>query len=68
MPRTLSDEWKELIGNNYKDLYDKYIDTIGNLTLTGYNPELSNKILKDKIDLYRESKFKFLNKDLVDLK
>lgn len=68
MPRTLSDEWKELIGNNYKDLYDKYIDTIGNLTLTGYNPELSNKILKDKIDLYRESKFKFLNKDLVDLR
>ena len=68
MPRTLSDEWKELIGNNYRDLYDKYIDTIGNLTLTGYNPELSNKILKDKIDLYRESKFKFLNKDLVDLK
>ena len=68
MPRTLSDEWKELIGNNYRDLYDKYIDTIGNLTLTGYNPELSNKILKDKIDLYRESKFKFLNKDLVNLK
>lgn len=68
MPRTLSNTWKKIIGNNYKELYDKYINTIGNLTLTGYNPELSNKILKDKIDLYRESKFKFLNKDLVDLK
>lgn len=68
MPRTLSNAWKKLIGNNYKELHDRYINTIGNLTLTGYNPELSNKILKDKVDLYRKSKFKFLNKDLVDLK
>ena len=67
MPRTLNDDWKDLIGNNYKEIHKKYINTLGNLTLTGYNSELSNNNLKDKIKVYKNSKFTFLNKDLLKL-
>lgn len=67
MPRTLNDSWKDLIGNNYKEIHKKYIDTLGNLTLTGYNSELSNNNLQDKIKVYKNSKFTFLNKDLLNL-
>ena len=67
MPRTLNDDWKNLIGNNYKEIHKKYIDTLGNLTLTGYNSELSNNNLKNKIKVYQDSKFTFLNKDLLKL-
>ena len=43
MPQTLTNVWKELLGSNYQEIYNKYINTIGNLTLTGYNSSLSNK-------------------------
>lgn len=68
MPRTLTDNWEKLIGDNYKDIHDKYVNTIGNLTLTGYNSELSNKSLEEKQEMYKDSKFLFLNKDILDLK
>lgn len=44
----LSDEWKQELGNNWKEIHDKYLHTIGNLTLTGYNPELSDKPFREK--------------------
>jgi predicted transport protein len=44
----LSDEWKRELGENWKEIHDKYLHTIGNLTLTGYNPELSDKPFKEK--------------------
>lgn len=68
MPRTLTDNWKNLIGDNYRDIHDKYVNTIGNLTLTGYNSELSNKSLEEKQEKYKDSKFLFLNKDILELK
>lgn len=68
MPRTLTDDWEKLIGDNYKEIHDKYVNTMGNLTLTGYNSELSNKTLKEKQEMYKDSKFLFLNKDILDLK
>ncbi len=68
MPRTLTESWKKLIGDNYKEIHDKYVNTIGNLTLTGYNSELSNKSLEEKQKMYKNSKFIFLNEDILDLK
>jgi len=47
----LSDEWKQELGENWKEIHDKYLHTIGNLTLTGYNPELSDKPFKEKRDM-----------------
>ena len=42
MPQTLEDEWKTMLGNNWQTVHNQYLHTIGNLTLTGYNIELSN--------------------------
>ena len=43
MPQTLSKEWKIDLGENWKEIHEVYLDTIGNLTLTPYNSEYSNK-------------------------
>ena len=48
MPQTLSEEWKAELGENWEEVHEKYLHTIGNLTLTGYNSELSNHTLIDK--------------------
>ena len=39
----LSEEWKRELGSDFKRIQDSYLHTIGNLTLTGYNSELSDK-------------------------
>ncbi|GAA8958370.1 DUF262 and DUF1524 domain-containing protein [Helicobacter pylori] len=48
MPQTLEDEWKRDLGENFQAIHDKYLHTIGNLTLTGYNFEYSNKSFQEK--------------------
>ena len=55
MPKTLSNEWRDMLGDNCQDLYEKYLHTIGNLTLTGYNPELGNKPFGEKKKFYGDS-------------
>ena len=44
----LSDEWKEELGENWQEIQEKYLHTIGNLTLTGYNSELSDHSFSEK--------------------
>ena len=44
----LSDGWKEELGKNWQDVQEKYLHTIGNLTLTGYNSELSDRSFIEK--------------------
>ncbi|UOR27027.1 DUF262 and DUF1524 domain-containing protein [Helicobacter pylori] len=51
MPQTLTEEWERDLGENFQEIHDKYLHTIGNLTLTGYNPEYSNKSFKEKLDM-----------------
>lgn len=44
MPQTLSEQWKQDLGENYAQVYDQYLNTIGNLTLVTapWNAGLSN--------------------------
>lgn len=42
--------WQEELGDNYEKVKRKYLHTLGNLTLTGYNSELSDKPYKEKYD------------------
>jgi uncharacterized protein with ParB-like and HNH nuclease domain/predicted transport protein len=35
-------EWKDALGPNWKEVQKKYLHTIGNLTLTAYNSEMSD--------------------------
>ena len=44
----LSEEWQEELGENWREVHEKYLHTIGNLTLTGYNSELSDHSFKEK--------------------
>ncbi len=43
MPQRLSNEWKDALGVNAEEIHEKWLDTIANLTLTGYNTNYSNK-------------------------
>ncbi len=42
MPQTLTEEWKSELGEQWELVHSKYIDTVGNLTLTAYNSDYSN--------------------------
>lgn len=42
------EEWKIELGDNWEKVKEKYLHTLGNLTLTGYNSELSDRPFKDK--------------------
>ena len=41
MPQTLTQEWKESLGDDWELVHNKYLHTIGNLTLTAYNSDYS---------------------------
>ncbi len=69
MPQTLTEEWKRDLGENFQAIHDKYLHTIGNLTLTGYNQEYSNKSFQEKRDMengFKQSSLR-LNQSLKDL-
>ena len=55
MPQTLTQDWMEALGPDSQTVYESWLDTVGNLTLTGYNPELSNKIFSAKKSLLESS-------------
>jgi len=46
--RNLSPEWQKDLGKEWQKVQEKYLHTIGNLTLTGYNTELSDKPFLEK--------------------
>lgn len=48
MPQTLTKEWKDNLGEKWELTHSKYIDTVGNLTLTAYNSDYSNSLFITK--------------------
>lgn len=51
MPQTLSSEWKEALGDDAEVIHQRRLHVLGNLTLTGYNSELSCKPFKTKLEM-----------------
>jgi uncharacterized protein with ParB-like and HNH nuclease domain/predicted transport protein len=49
--QNLSQEWQIELGDNWQAVQETYLHTIGNLTLTGYNSELSDKPFREKRDM-----------------
>jgi len=47
----LRDEWKRELGDNWKEIQAKWLHTAGNLTLTGYNSEYSDRPFAEKRDM-----------------
>ncbi|MGL2645254.1 GmrSD restriction endonuclease domain-containing protein [Helicobacter pylori] len=69
MPQTLTLKWQKDLGENFEAIHKKYLHTIGNLTLTGYNYEYSNNSFLEKRDMengFKQSPLR-LNKSLKDL-
>lgn len=54
MPQTLTHEWREDLGE-WEDTHSTWLHTPGNLTLSGYNPELQNKPFHRKREDYLKS-------------
>ena len=66
---SLSPEWQHDLGVNWKEIQKTYIHTIGNLTLTAYNSEMSDRPFMDKMNMpggFKESALR-LNAYLVKL-
>lgn len=48
MPQTLSPTWKQQLGADCELIHERWVDTLGNLTLTGYNSEMGNDPFEEK--------------------
>ena len=58
--------WKKEVGDNYNRVYEIYLHTLGNLTITGHNSELGTKSFTDKKNIICEnSKANVLNKEVL---
>jgi uncharacterized protein with ParB-like and HNH nuclease domain len=68
--KNLSNAWQKMLGNNWNEVRDKYLHTLGNLTLTGYNSELGDKPFDEKKRLIEDvdSKVVTLYEDVKDKK
>jgi predicted transport protein len=65
----LSPAWRAALGPEWTRVQETYLHTIGNLTLTGYNSELSDRPFAEKRETtggFRDSPIR-LNKDLATL-
>ena len=48
--------WQQMLGEDWQEVHSLYLHTLGNLTITGYNTEMSNKSFVEKVN--GESGFK----------
>jgi uncharacterized protein with ParB-like and HNH nuclease domain/predicted transport protein len=65
----LPDEWRQDLGPEWKRIQQTYLHTLGNLTLTGYNSEYSDRPFEKKRDMtggFKESPLR-LNEGLGSL-
>ncbi len=47
----LSKEWRNMLGDSWKDIQETWVHRLGNITLTGYNPEYSDRPFDKKITM-----------------
>lgn len=70
MPRNenLNEQWRHDLGDDWRRVHEQYLHTLGNLTLTGYNSEYSDRPFSEKRDMeggFKSSPLK-LNQELGD--
>lgn len=56
--KDLSAKWREALGAEWQRIQEQWLHTLGNLTLTGYNSEYSDRPFEEKRDMaggFRES-------------
>lgn len=55
MPQKLTAIWRKDLGKRYDEIHLEFLHTIGNLTLTAYNGNPSNKSFQDKKEIFEDS-------------
>lgn len=66
----LNEAWRQALGDKWQLVHEKFLHTLGNLTLTGYNSEYSDRSFAEKRDMqggFRFSPLK-LNEGLAQCK
>lgn len=66
LPQTLTDSWRTMLGSDAETDHEDWLHTLGNLTLTAYNSELSNSDFQKKKKLFAESHVQ-LNRYFLDV-
>lgn len=56
--------WQQMLGEDWQEVHSLYLHSLGNLTITGYNAEMSNKSFGEKVN--GESGFKHSHLKLND--
>ncbi|MDR5699089.1 GmrSD restriction endonuclease domain-containing protein [Agromyces aerolatus] len=51
MPQNANARWQEALGPDWQAVHERFLHTLGNLTLTGYNPEYSDRPFEQKRDM-----------------
>jgi hypothetical protein len=64
MPQTITTEWLALLHGS-QDVHRRLVHTLGNLTLTGHNPSLSNHPFERKQQIYERSRL-VMNHEIAD--
>lgn len=52
--KNLSTSWQNMLGEDWQNIREKYLHTLGNLTLTGYNSELGDKPFDEKKEMLQD--------------
>ena len=65
MPQSLTPEWRNELGDNADEIHGRWLHTVGNLTLSGYNPSLGNRPFIEKKGAFAEANFA-LTRSIVD--
>ncbi|MCY4272717.1 MAG: DUF262 and DUF1524 domain-containing protein [bacterium] len=64
--KNLSAQWQSDLGSDWQQIQEKYLHTLGNLTLTGYNSEYGDRSFAEKRDMqdgFKDSPL-WLNKNI----
>jgi uncharacterized protein with ParB-like and HNH nuclease domain len=66
LPQTLTPAWEMMLGQDAGQVQAQWLHTLGNLTLTGYNPTLGNQSFAEKQKILAHSHFE-LNRYFADV-
>ena len=64
MPQTLNAQWKVYLSRESMENYEGILHRLGNLTLTNYNGEMSNKSFDEKKTVYKNTNYHY-TKEIV---
>lgn len=65
MPQTLNAQWKVYLTRESMENYESILHRLGNLTLTNYNGEMSNKSFDEKKAVYKNTNYHY-TKEIVE--